>query len=60
MKELDQDAAKRIQTAAASIAASGPASGGADEMGEQDAAPNGGPAVPVGDSGVTKGPPSVS
>jgi len=28
--------------------------------GEQRAAPNGGPAPPVGNSGVTKGPPSVS
>jgi hypothetical protein len=26
----------------------------------QDAAPNGGPATPVGNSGVTEGPPSVS
>jgi hypothetical protein len=60
MKELNEDAAKRIRGAAASIAASGAASRGTDELGEQDAAPTGGPAMPVGNSGATKGPPSVS
>ncbi len=59
MKELDQDAAKRIRTAAASIAASGPTSRDTDEMGE-DAAPNGGPAMPSSNSTVRKGSPRVS
>ena len=59
MKRLDQDAATRVQAAAAAIAASGTSLGGADKMGEHGTAPNVGPAMPVGDSEVTKRPPSV-
>lgn len=60
VKKLDQDAAKRIRAAAASIAGSGPASPEAGEMGGQDPSPNGGPEKPLYSSGASAGPPSVS